>query len=217
MSPVKWVDVPSPTNFRVPSDDVIDELSDAYRRFSCVRFPDFFHSSFLARLSPYLEADEFYAREDHEGIGTELCMPVNAAYQLLHFAVNDPVLFRLIESITGARPIRCFQGRVYRMTSEGGHGDTWHSDVVDTRLVGMSVNLGREPFEGGVFRLRESASQRVITELPNPRLGDAILFRIGEDLQHHVTPVQGPVPKTAFAGWFKSEPDFFQALKESAS
>lgn len=35
-------------------------------------------------------------------------------------------------------------------------------------------------------------------------------------VQHPVTDVDGPIPKTAFAGWFCSPPDFLLLLKQTA-
>jgi hypothetical protein len=40
---------------------------------------------------------------------------------------------------------------------------------------------------------------------------------LANDLEHRVTEVVGIHPKTAFAGWFRSQPDFFALLKEYES
>jgi len=36
--------------------------------------------------------------------------------------------------------------------------DDWHNDCCDSRLIGVSVNLSPEPYNGGVFQLREAAT-----------------------------------------------------------
>jgi hypothetical protein len=36
------------------------------------------------------------------------------------------------------------------------------------------------------------------------RLGDATLFRIGDDLEHRVMPVKSGSVRVAYAGWFLS-------------
>ena len=64
----------------------------------------------------------------------------------------------------------------------------------------------------GVFQLRECDSETMLMEVPNTSPGDAILFRIARHIQHRVTAVEGTVPKTAFAGWFVSEPNFLELL-----
>jgi hypothetical protein len=45
----------------------------------------------------------------------------------------------------------------------------------------------------------------MLAEIANTGWGDAMLFRTSKQLQHRVTDVVGNEPKTAFAGWFKSE------------
>jgi hypothetical protein len=45
-----------------------------------------------------------------------------------------------------------------------------------------------------------------LQEVTNTGLGDAIVFRLSDDLQHRINEVRGAQPKTAFAGWFRSDP-----------
>jgi hypothetical protein len=52
----------------------------------------------------------------------------------------------------------------------------------------------------------------------NKGFGDAIVFRIGGNLEHRVAPVRGAVPKIAFAGWFRpSEASFHPAHRSQAA
>jgi hypothetical protein len=101
----------------------------------------------------------------------------------------------------------------------GPHSDSWHNDVDadEGRLVGMSINLGEEPYEGGVFRMRYRETQEVFAEIPNTVPGDATLFHISRELQHMVTAVTGEAPKTAFAGWFRSHGTGFADALRGAS
>jgi hypothetical protein len=99
------------------------------------------------------------------------------------------------------------------MISGNGHYDSWHDDMVEDRLVAMSINLSTDVYLGGVLQIREKNSQQVIQEVANIGLGDAIVFRLAHSLQHRITDVQGKVPKTAFAGWFRSQPEFLDLLK----
>lgn len=89
---------------------------------------------------------------------------------------------------------------------------------MDRRLIGMSINLGSRKYAGGVFQLREHDSKRIIFEIANTGWGDAILFRISSRLDHQVTAVTGNEPRTAFAGWFRSDAeDFFTSLRRAAA
>jgi hypothetical protein len=103
------------------------------------------------------------------------------------------------------------------MGSSTDHFDSWHADLgaaQQDRFVGMSINLGSRPYQGGVFRLRNEASGTVLCELPNTGQGDGIFFRISPSLAHIVTSIEGSEPKTAFAGWFRSgEVEYYANLR----
>jgi hypothetical protein len=82
----------------------------------------------------------------------------------------------------------------------------------------MSINLALHPYQGGVFRLRDETSGRILCDLSNTGAGDAILFRISSGLKHMVTAIEGLVPKTAFAGWFRSgDSNFYRDVCRPAS
>ena len=130
----------------------------------------------------------------------------------LLLAANDSRLFSFVSEVTGCGAIGCFDGRVYRLDPAQGHGDSWHSDVGDNRLVAMSVNLTPERYEGGVLQIRDEPSGEVTAEVGETALGDAMIFRIAERLRHRVSQVKGDVPRIAFAGWFKSAPSFRSVL-----
>jgi hypothetical protein len=152
----------------------------------------------------------------HGSIATELRLDDGIATGLLHFLTNDPRIFHLVESVSGCTGIRAFAGRVYRRFPGGHHHDDWHGDVDGRRLVGMSVNLSADAYEGGVFEMRDGDTQRPLAALPNAGFGDAILFRLADHLEHRVSDVRGAFPKTAFAGWFFADLDFETVLRDTA-
>ena len=81
----------------------------------------------------------------------------------------------------------------------------------------MSLNLGPLAYSGGILQLRKRGCEEVLGELPNVTQGNAILFRISPQLEHRITPMEGAEPKTAFAGWFRSDTlDFFSELRRLA-
>src|SRR5207253_326319 len=108
----------------------------------------------------------------------------------------------------------CFEGRVYRLSPGTGHYDSWHNDVGEDRLVAMSINLGRTPFQGGLLQIRRADSPALVREVANPTPGDAVIFRIDPAYCHRVGPVTGSVARTACAGWFRARPDFQTLLAE---
>ena len=189
----------------------LDRLRTQFDGEHCIRLPGFIDAELLRFIQKQIE----HARFDicvHENIGAELTPAEDVTLSLLLFLSNDPKLFEVIRQVTRCGRIGCFTGRVYRMAPGAGHYDSWHSDAAEHRLIGMSVNLGSHSYDGGIFRLREASSKKLLCEVANTGPGDAIVFRIARHLQHCVTTVEGTQPKTAFAGWFKSEPEFLSLL-----
>jgi len=179
-----------------------------------VKFPALISPALLAALQRQIRQADFHERV-HEGIGDnrELCMTDNAASAALLFMVNDKSLFQIVQSVTGCDEIGCFQGRVYRVAGGSRHHDSWHNDIGEDRLVGMSINLSSDVYSGGVLQIRDRTSGEILSEAPNAGAGDAVVFRLSDRLQHRITDVEGVGSKTAFAGWFRAQPDFKTLLK----
>jgi hypothetical protein len=151
---------------------------------------------------------------EHKGIGLEFCMEDQPTIALLTFVANVPAFLQLIERITGCGRIGEYSGRVYRLTSCDGHYDHWHDDSADGRMITMSVNLTPQLFRGGALQMRDRGTEKILHEVRNTGLGDALLFRISPELEHRVQGVEGDIPKTAFAGWFMSGKSFHQTVRE---
>jgi hypothetical protein len=176
-------------------------LQQTFRDTHCVRLAGLLSPDLLAALIPRIETAAF-EEIVHAG-GPELQITAHPVVAALNFAANDRSFVQIIETITEAR-LGSFPGRVYRIAPQAGHTDAWdwHNDCLPDRLIGMSINLTPEPYLGGVFQLKHVNDDRILCEMPNTGLGDAIVFRISDRLEHRITAVTGSVPKTAFAGWF---------------
>jgi hypothetical protein len=184
----------------------------AFDEQHALRLPQFVHSELLASIQQTVRTASFYTR-NHDGIAREACMAANPTLAMLALIMNDPALFDFIHRISGCRSIRYFGGRVYAFASRADHYDRWHSDAIDARRVGVSVNLSEHEFSGGIFELRHADGDAVQWAAANTGPGDALLFRISDDLVHRVTPVVGPVSRIAYAGWFQDGPDLLTVLK----
>jgi hypothetical protein len=138
----------------------------------------------------------------------------NAASHALHLVVNDPQFLRLVERMTGCAGIGCFLGTVYSLVPGANLYDTWHDDISGNRMLAMSINLSTDVYRGGVLQFRTRPSHQIVHEVANTGFGDATIFRIADHLQHRVSPVEGTVARTAFAGWFRPEPDYQSLLRE---
>jgi hypothetical protein len=179
-----------------------------------LRLRGFVDSDLLRALHRELDRAEFYDRS-HDGIGAELCLasgPITASLELL---ANDPALFSTIDELTGCGPFGCFDGRVYRMMALD-HHDSWHSDLGEDRRVAMSVNLSTSVYSGGVTEFRHSNESDAFDRVANTGFGDAIIFRLDPGLRHRVTGVEGSMPKTAWAGWFRATPNFRDLFRARA-
>ena len=196
-----------------PADD-LEVLRAQFAQQHFVKFDGLLEPKLLTSLQTRVDDGEFYERvHDQIGPNRELCMRDNAASAALMFLVNDKKLFQVIQDVTGCDAIGCFQGRVYRVEPDREHHDSWHDDVGEDRLLGMSINLSSQDYAGGVLQLRERSSGEIVAEAPNAGRGDAVVFRLSNRFQHRITNVEGAVAKTAFAGWFRAQPDFLSMLR----
>jgi hypothetical protein len=195
----------------------LDALRAQFDRQHYLRFDDLLGPELLDFVQLQIDRSEFYERV-HEGIGSnkELCMTSNTAFAALQFLINDQRLFQLIQDVTQCDQIGCFQGRVYRINPGSGHHDSWHNDIGEHRLVGMSINLSRELYSGGRLQIRDHVSGEIVSEAANAGIGDAIIFRLSDRFQHRITEVEGTASKTAFAGWFRAQPDFMSLLRKQS-
>jgi hypothetical protein len=190
--------------------DTLSRTRDAFARRHLVRLPSFIAPDLLSELAARIERAPF-ARRTHPGASgaTDACLEDPDIRWFLMFVMNDPQLFATIRDLTSCEEIGFFNPFVYKIAPGEGHFDTWHDDAESgNRLVGISVNLGRQPFEGGVLQIRAKGGEAIIHSERNTGFGDATLFRIDRSLEHFVTEVTGSVPRIALAGWFQRTPKF---------
>lgn len=179
----------------------------------CALLADLLDPALLNMLRPRLEQTA-WSDFAHGSIGTEVVSADLHAGSMLHFAINAPVVIEAVRAICGCNEITWFDGRIFRMDPAAGHYDSWHDDFLEARLVGMSINLSFEPYEGGEFEIRRKKTNTPIGRIANSIPGDASLFRLSSDLEHRVAPLAGTSARTAFAGWFRSgEPDLLARLR----
>jgi 2OG-Fe(II) oxygenase superfamily len=191
-----------------------DEVSGLKKQFDerfHVRFPKFLEPALLEEIHRAINA-AVWSERVHDGIGVEHCLADQELTARINFLLNDEKLFHLMQEISGCEAVGSFSGRAYRMFPGSGHYDSWHSDVGDFRLVALTINLSKEIYNGGVLQIAPVKSEEPAEQISNTGFGDAILFRLGSNLKHRVTDLSGEIPKTAFAGWFKSQPNFFSML-----
>lgn len=203
------------------SDADIERARVDFEQQDWIRLPGLLDPQLWNMLQQQIEASDL--EEKKAGIYRDLNISDSAILLLL----NNPEVFKLLERITDCGHIGCFRGRTYRIAPGANHHvehthyqtpyeilTGWHTDLNGTRRLALSINLNTVPYQGGVLRIREAKTKRMLCELTNYGLGDAILFRVDERLEHRVSEVEGTVTKTAFSGWFESEPDYRTLLAE---
>jgi len=196
----------------LPEPEESAALAARFAEAASVRLPGLLEPEFRTRLSGLLD-DAVWADREHGGIGRDRCLMGGPALSALHFAFNDPAFLRLVEAITGRTPLVSFVGHVFRLEPGSGHFDTWHTDDVQDRWIGLTLNLSPAPYEGGRFQLRDVTTGALRCDIANVGPGDAVLFSIGPTLEHRATPVTGTRVRTTCAGWFHPTPLFLQALR----
>ena len=197
------------------TNEEINSFSSDFRQNHFIRLPNLLDEQLLQIFCSEIETAEWKERA-HDHIGVEVCLRDPDIPSLMNFLLNDTDLFRLLERITGCGSIGSFEGRVYRMIPSSGHYDSWHTDDGEHRLLAMSMNLSKEKYDGGVLQIRKRGSDESVIEIPNTDFRSTAIFQIGPVLEHQVTKVEGSVPRTAFAGWFKSQPDIWSTITAAA-
>jgi hypothetical protein len=124
-------------------------------------------------------------------------------------ALNRAPLLNMLEGLLPqppAAPGRSITGHVARHRPDAPHELYWHDDLQRSeRLLGITVNLGAEPYAGGRFQLRVKSTTRITADLVLESPGDAFVFAISPALEHRVTPVTGTAARTVFTGWLVAE------------
>jgi hypothetical protein len=196
--------------------DTISRIRETFARQHLVRIPSFLAPDLLDNIVRLVDGAEFQ-RRIHPDMddAVDVSLENSGVRWFLIFLMNDPHLFSAIQDLTGCDEIGFFYPVVYKIVPGQGHFDRWHDDAAGgNRMIGISINLGRELFEGGLLQIRHKGAEAVIHTEHNTGLGDAMLFRIGDHLEHFVTEVTGTVPRVALAGWFQRRPDYRQVASQ---
>jgi hypothetical protein len=133
---------------------------------------------------------------------------VDATIELaVTLALNRSPLLRLLERVTERSPIGSIEGHIARLAPDTHQELTWHDDGDGAeRVLGLSVHLGSDPYQGGLFQLRTKDDRQIRWDIANTGPGDAIVFTVAPAFEHRVTPVTGTVARTVFAGWAMASP-----------
>jgi hypothetical protein len=178
------------------------KLRAKFRRDHYLILPKLIEPDLLQTILQRIESAPFL-QVGFDGVASQSVINDPLTYGILFFLVNIPEFQRLVQRITGCRKIAEFKGRIYRLNPSTGESIVWHTDVCDHRMVTFSLNLTTKEYRGGALQIRNRGSKKILHEVRNTGLGDALLMPVSTKLAHRVLPVEGDVPRTAMAGWFR--------------
>lgn len=186
----------------VPPAAKLTALRAALKRDQAVRLPGLLDAKLFDIVFDKLARAKFrdVMTKNKDRRGTPVDTSLNA-FMIVLF--SDPRFFRVVESLSGCPRIERLTGGIYRMEPGAGHYLRWHGDLGKTsRVMTMTVNLGREPVVGGCLEIKRTRAKTAFARFPYERGGDAILMRLAPGLRHRSAPVTGTAPKTIFSCWF---------------
>lgn len=182
-------------------------LKATFEQQHFAHLPQMFEPSLLSLIQGLVDSGGYVDRT-HDGIGTELCLTPGVATSVLQLVFNDPAIRRFMAEVSCLASLGCYDGRVYRLSAQEGHYDSWHSDAGEDRRIAVSLNLSPRGYEGGELEIRRTSSEAAEWTVASSGYGSGVMFRIDPGLRHRVIAVRGAQPRTAWAGWFRSMPVF---------
>lgn len=181
-------------------------LRAQFQRDHYIVLPKLIEPDLLGMILERVEAAPSIPKK-YDGIIEQSLVHDPLTFNLFLFLLGIPEFQHLVQRITGCRRISNFHGRIYKLLPGTRDRIVWHSDVCDHRLVTLSLNLTTREYRGGALQIRRVGSDEILHEVRNTGLGDALLMRVAKSLCHRVLPVEGDVPRTALAGWFRWDKD----------
>lgn len=192
-----------------PSSEQLATLAQSFREHYFARLSGLLEAGFLRQILTLVDDSQFSERHTPR-IGCVETLQ-NARFETgMHQLFNQPAVLAAIGAVIG-RSVDLWLGNTVRRVPGRNHFSAWHDDLSPPvevqgrpyrRAVPMSVNLSPERFEGGNLELRRVDDGMLLADVANKTFGDAILFRIGEGLQHRVADVLGEHPRVVHVGWF---------------
>jgi hypothetical protein len=149
-------------------------------------------------------------KKDGMVISQEYAIPHDAVItRIINFYLNQEKVINTVRKISNNQKINSFKGRVYKFEPDKFSFDNWHDDTNNnSRLLGLSINLSEEIYQGGEFQIRDKKTKQIYAKVKHLNWGSAHFFRIHPTLEHMVSKIKGNSPRVAFAGWFMNDPFF---------
>lgn len=203
---------PSPIKVGLQRTDIEGDAADVrdrFRRDRALAFSDMIDASLFDRLLQLCDRAGFIGDAQADVALRQLEVPGTTG-KALALTLKRPDLLRWLEKATGCAPLNSTFGRVVQNVVGKAHHLDWHDDLREdpTRRLGITINLGQKPYEGGLFELRVKKTRQLVMRHRHVEPGSILIFEVSDDLEHRVWPITDGGPRRIFAGWFlgASEP-----------
>lgn len=192
-------------------ETLVEKYKAEFIATNCIFLSSFLKDGVLNALLLKLANTNFetkFETEDENKFGKVLCItPNNPIIFTFNLLFNNLQLFNLLEMITGCEEIGNFTGRIHRSEEGENHQIDWHGDNADTRLLAMTIGLGKERYLGANFELREKETKKTTLSHGQLEAGDALIFKIHPTLEHRLASLTTG-KRTVGVGWFRAKPDY---------
>ena len=174
----------------------------AFREQRSLLCRDIFTPELLASLVASCRRTQF-REDDVKGLGTrevEAPQRVGAAMNLM---LSRAPFLRWVEAATDCGSVGHVEGRLVQTRANGRDRLDWHDDLDNgDRRLGITICLSDAPVEGGCFELRDKKTKELLNSHVHQQCGTALIFGIGPDVEHRLTPITAGGPRRVFSGWF---------------
>ena len=146
----------------LPAQEAARAAFEERRALIC---PDALDEALLGKLMALCDRADFMS-DPVEGLGHRTVERPPLASTAILLALRRPELFRWLEAVTGCEPIASVDGQVVQTEPQAGDELVWHDDRIGgaRRRLGVTIGLGREPYEGGLFEMRSVPDRAPLIE-----------------------------------------------------
>ena len=165
---------------------------------------DIFDPVLLDRLLTAARTTLF--REDRVDLGTREVESPQRVGGTLNILLQRAGLYRWVEAVTGRTGLAGTDGRLVQTRAGAGDALDWHNDLQQARrALGVTISFTETPYSGGTFEMRAVDDPASTRSFAHDRAGTALIFDLGNDVEHRVLPVLSGGPRRIFTGWFVRE------------
>ena len=136
-----------------------------------------------------------------EGLGHRHIEKPELAGTAIKLALGRPEFLRWVEAVTGCGPVGRIEAMVVETRPGGSDRLDWHNDTHANIVLGVTIHLGDEAYDGGAFELRDVGADALRFRHAQAQRGDVLLFDVDPVYEHRVMPVLAGAARRVFTGW----------------